>query len=99
MRTLLAQSVERRVCIAFSGGYFVARFFQKRSRLSSPPKSVVKMVESASRMSPGRSLARGIQRNMLKALLPASVNGCGWDVSIGCCARRRIFVESSVVSA
>ena len=41
---------------AFSGGYFVARFFQKRSRLSSPPKSEVKMVESASRMSPGRSL-------------------------------------------
>src|SRR3954454_4325943 len=34
--------------------YFVARFVQKRSRLSSPPKSVVKIVESARRMSPAR---------------------------------------------
>ena len=41
-------------------------------RLSSPPKSVVKIVESASKMSPARSPAGGIQRNMLNSRFPAS---------------------------
>ena len=35
--------------------FISARFFQKFSRLSVPPKSVVKCVESISRMSPARS--------------------------------------------
>ena len=34
----------------------MTRFFQKFSRLSVPPNSVVKIVESASRMCPARSL-------------------------------------------
>ncbi len=38
--------------------HLVARFFQKRSRLSSPPNNVVKIVESASSMSPARSPLR-----------------------------------------
>ena len=75
--------------------HFVARFFQNRSRLSSPPKSVVKIVESASRISPARSPAGGIQRNMLNSRFPASVNGCGLDVSIGCRASTWIAFGSS----
>ena len=47
--------------------HFVAMFFQNRSRLSSPPNNVVKIVESASRMSPARSPFGGIQRNMLNS--------------------------------
>ena len=56
---------------------------QKRVRLSSPPKSVVKIVESANRMSPARLPAGGIQRNMLISRFPASVNGCGFERSTG----------------
>ena len=63
--------------------HFVARFLQKRSRLSSPPKRVVKIVESARKMSPARSPDGGIHRNMLNSRLPASVNGCGRDMSTG----------------
>jgi len=47
--------------------HFVAMFFQNRSRLSSPPNNVVKIVESASRMSPARSPFGGIHRNMLNS--------------------------------
>ena len=47
--------------------HFVAMFFQNRSRLSSPPNNVVKIVESANRMSPARSPFGGIQRNMLNS--------------------------------
>jgi len=47
--------------------HFVAMFFQNRSRLSSPPNNVVKIVESASKMSPARSPFGGIQRNMLNS--------------------------------
>ena len=59
------------------GVNLMARFFQKHSRLSSPPKRVVKMVESASRMSPARSPLGGIQRKQLNSLFPASMKGCG----------------------
>src|SRR4051812_23349563 len=63
-----------------------AKFFQNCTRLSSTPKSVVKMVESASKISPARSPDGGIQRNILNSLFPASINGCGLDISIGCFA-------------
>src|SRR5262249_30218193 len=77
----------------------VARFFQKRSRLSSPPNSVVKMVESASRMSPARSPAGGIHRNMLNSLFPCSMKGCGRLRSMGWRASTRMALVSSVVTA
>jgi len=53
----------------------MARFFQKFLRLSSPPKSVVKLVESTKTMSPGLRSLGGIQRRQLNSLLPASVKG------------------------
>ena len=64
-----------------------ARFLQKCSSDWSPPNSVVKMVESANRMSPARLPSGGIQRNILNSRFPASVKGCGCDRSIGCLAR------------
>src|SRR5437879_2188606 len=79
--------------------FSVAIFVQKCSRLSSRPNNVLKMVESASNTSPARSPFGGIQRNMLNSLLPASTNGCGLDVSIGCLASTCIDFVSSVVSA
>jgi hypothetical protein len=62
-------------------------FRQKRSRLSVPPNKVVKIVESASRISPPRLPFGGIQMNELNSRFPAAVNGCGRDSSTGCLAR------------
>jgi 2-polyprenyl-6-methoxyphenol hydroxylase-like FAD-dependent oxidoreductase len=50
---------------------------------SVPPKSVVKLVESTSRMSPARCLFGGIQSRQLNSVLPAAVKGCGRSGSIG----------------
>jgi hypothetical protein len=55
----------------------VARFRHKFVRLSVPPNSVVKLVESTRTMSPARCPAGGIQMSALNSLLPAVVNGCG----------------------
>ena len=52
-----------------------AMFRQKCSKLSVPPKSVVKIVESASRISPPRSPRGGDQRHELNSRFPAAVNG------------------------
>ena len=79
--------------------HFVAMFFQNRSRLSSPPNNVVKIVESASKTSPARSPFGGIHRNMLNSRWPALVNGCGFERSIGCCASRWMADASLVVIA
>src|SRR5437879_3090046 len=62
----------------------VARFLQKCSRLSVPPNKVVKIVESASRISPPRVPFGGIQMNELNSRFPAAVNGCGRVRSMGC---------------
>src|SRR5687767_1072710 len=61
----------------------VARFFQNCFRLSSAPNSVLNTVESVSRISPARGPLGGIHTNELNSRLPASVNGCGFDMSIG----------------
>src|SRR5437660_7097165 len=66
-----------------------ARFFQKRSRLSSLPNKLLKIVESAIRMSPARVPLGGNQTNMLNSRFPAFVNGCGRDESIGCLTKTR----------
>ena len=60
-----------------------AKLRQKRSRLSVPPNSVVKMVESASRMWPAREAPGGSQSSELNARFPAAMNGCGRSTSIG----------------
>src|SRR4051812_49720777 len=62
----------------------VARLCQKRAKLSSPPNRVLKVVRSASKISPARVPLGGIQRKQLNSRFPASVNGCGLDRSIGC---------------
>src|SRR6476646_11934624 len=61
----------------------VARFFQKFFRLSVPPNSVVKLVESTITMSPARLPFGGSQSRQLNSVLPAAVNGCGRFGSIG----------------
>ena len=60
-----------------------ARFLQKFLRLSSPPKSVVKLVEFDQNDVSGSGSFGGIQRRQLNSLLPASVKGCGRSRSIG----------------
>src|SRR5262249_35292384 len=77
----------------------VARFFQNCFRLSSAPNNVLNTVESASRISPARAPFEGIHTNELNSRLPASVNGCGFDMSIGCVASTLIADGSSVVTA
>src|SRR5262245_27225184 len=77
----------------------VATFLQECSRLSSRPNNVLKMVESASNTSPARSTLGGIHRNMLNSRLPASMNGCGRDMSTGCLASTWMDLVSSVVNA
>jgi hypothetical protein len=57
--------------------FIEARFRQRFARLSVPPKSVVKCVESMSRMSPARCSFGGIQSRQLNSLFPAAVKGCG----------------------
>ena len=53
----------------------VAMFFQKFFKLSVPPKSVVKFVESTIRMSPARWLFGGSQSRQLNSVFPAKVKG------------------------
>ena len=52
-----------------------------------PPNNVVKIVESASKISPPRVSVGGIQMKELNSRFPAAVNGCGRDRSIGCVAK------------
>jgi len=60
-----------------------ARFFQKFSKDSTPPNNVVNIVESA-KQDVGCSLSvRGIPDERIELAVPASVNGCGLDISIG----------------
>ena len=60
-----------------------AKFRQKFSKLSVPPKSVVKLVESTSTMSPARCPFGGIQSRQLNSVLPAALKGCGRSRSMG----------------
>lgn len=62
----------------------VAIFRQKSSKLSVPPNKVVKIVESASRISPPRLPCGGIQMQELNSRFPDAVNGWGLVRSIGC---------------
>src|SRR6266536_1329290 len=78
--------IESKLSAANAGHFAVAIFLQKFRRLSSAPNKVLKIVESANNTSPARSPSGGIQRNILNSLFPASVKGCGFDVSIGCFA-------------
>jgi hypothetical protein len=64
-----------------------------------PPNKVVKIVESAKRISPPRVPFGGIQMNELNSRFPAAVNGCGRDRSTGCLAKTWMDFVSSVVSA
>ena len=48
-----------------------------------PPKSVVKLVESTSTMSPARCSFGGIQSRQLNSVLPAALKGCGRSRSMG----------------
>ena len=61
----------------------VARLRHRLRRLSVPPNSVVKCVESISTMSPARSPPGGIQISALNSVLPAAVKGCGRSGSTG----------------
>src|SRR6266481_640327 len=72
---------------ALTSRVMVARFLQKFSNDSTPPNNVVNIVESANKMSPARFSSGGIQMNVLNSRFPASVKGCGLDISIGCLAR------------
>src|SRR5260370_41557827 len=74
-------------------------FPQKVRRLSSTPNNELKIVVSAMSTSPARSPLGGIQRNMLNSVLPASVNGCGLDLTKGCLPRTKKAVGSSDVTA
>ena len=56
-----------------TSGYILARFLQKFVRLSVPPNSVVKIVESAITMCPARGSFGGIQMQELNSVLPAAV--------------------------
>src|SRR6478672_2193118 len=60
-----------------------ATFRQKFLRLSVPPKSVVKLVESTSTTSPARCISGGIHSRQLNSVLPAAVKGCGRSRSMG----------------
>src|SRR5207253_10746518 len=55
--------------------FIEARLRQKFSRLSVPPKSVVKFVESTRTIFPARCPFGGIQSRQLNSLFPAAVNG------------------------
>lgn len=78
---------------------FEARFRQKFARLSVPPKSVVKFVESTSTIFPARCSFGGIQSRQLNSVLPAIVKGCGRSRSMGWRASRRTDLLSfSVIS-
>src|SRR6266576_3607300 len=68
--------------------FIEARFLQKFTRLSVPPKSVVKFVESTSTISPGRCSFGGIHSKQLNFSFPAAVKGCGRSRSIGWRASR-----------
>src|SRR6185295_1029969 len=78
--------------------FAVARFFQNRIKLSSVPNSVLNTVESARRMSPARVPPGGIHRKALNSRLPASMNGCGFETSIGCRARTCTAAVGSVTA-
>src|SRR5215472_15844598 len=74
-------------CFAFAWSGVFARFLQKFCSDSVPPNNVVNIVESANTISPARLPSGGIQSNILNSRFPASVKGCGRDISIGCLAR------------
>jgi hypothetical protein len=77
----------------------VARFFQKLSKLSVPPNSVVNIVRSTSKISPPRGPFGGIHRKALNSRFPAAVKGCGLDKSIGWRAKTWIDFSFSEVRA
>ena len=79
---------KERVAVCPGYCFIEARFLQKCIKLSVPPKSVVKLVESTSKIFPERGLLGGIQSRQLNAVLPASVKGCGRSRSIGWRASR-----------
>src|SRR5215831_8837860 len=79
--------------------FIMARFHQKFSRLSVPPKSVVKFVESTSTISPACRVFGGIHSRQLNSVLPAAVKGCGRSRSMGCRASRCTDFVSLVVSS
>lgn len=85
-------------CTPVASG-ILARFFQKVSNDSTPPNSVVKIVESAKRMSPARSPLGGIQMKELNSVFPAAVNWCGRSRSIGWRVSTCTDLVSSLVSA
>src|SRR6187431_2448091 len=76
-----------------------ARFRQRFARLSVPPKSVVKWVESMSRMSPARCSVGGIHSRQLNSLFPAAVKGCGRSGSISCRAKTCTDLASWAVTS
>ena len=82
-----------------SGHLITARFRQKYSRLSVPPKSVMKFVESTRTMSPALCSFGGIHRRQLNSLFPASVKGCGRSRSIACRASTCAEAASPPVSS
>src|SRR3954453_3889147 len=79
--------------------FIVAMFRQKFDKLSVPPKSVVKFVESTIRMSPARCCIGGSHGKQLNSLFPAAVNGCGrlgstrWRAST-CTVLSSLFVNA-----
>ena len=73
-----------RLRMAYAGCHLInARLRQKYSKLSVPPKSVMKFVESTRIMSPARFSLGGIQMRQLNSVFPAAVKGCGRSRSIG----------------
>lgn len=79
--------------------FMVAKLCQRLRRLSVPPNSVVKCVESMSTMSPDRVPVGGIQINALKSVLPSAVKGCGRSGSTRWRPRTRKLSPSGAVSS
>ena len=98
-----SQQIRRADCEAVAGNlcpHFInARFRQRFARLSVPPKSVVKRVESMSKISPARCSDGGSQSRQLNSLLPAAVKGCGRSGSISCRPRTCTDFASWVVTS
>src|SRR5215813_1792685 len=88
-----------RLPLGASVHFIMARFHQKFSRLSVPPKSVVKFVESTSTISPAHCVFGGIQSKQLNSVLPAALKGCGRSRSMGWRASRCTDLVSLVVSS
>src|SRR5436190_22019797 len=77
--------------------FIEVRFLQKFTRLSVPPKSVVKFVDSTRTISAGGCSFGGIHSEQLNCSFPAGVEGCGRSRSIGSRASRGSGLLSSRV--